>query len=217
MKFLSSLDPKDRRLLLWSCLASPSASPCSSAFVLPNGNNNDNPMPSTYLSGQHGARAAYESLRARGLQHRALGAAAWRTGSALQAPNTVVIFAQPFSRESGRLQGRRDRLWSEAVACWQLASGAATWCPAEIAGTPKEFAFAACQLEPEGLDALANYGEVWMVPEATWQVGNPSAAHSVQLRRAACGGGVRLRQRARGVVGQFHAARKWIIGSRRQS
>ena len=41
------------------------------------------------------------------------------------------------------------------------------------AGTPREFTFSACQLEPEGFDALANSGEVWMVPEATWQVGNP--------------------------------------------
>jgi hypothetical protein len=28
-------------------------------------------------------------------------------------------------------------------------------------------------LEPEGFDALANSGDVWMVPEATWQVDNP--------------------------------------------
>jgi hypothetical protein len=39
--------------------------------------------------------------------------------------------------------------------------------------TPREFSFAACQLEPEGMDALAGSGQVWMVPEATWQVGNP--------------------------------------------
>ncbi len=51
------------------------------------------------------------------------------------------------------------------------------------AGTPKEFTFAACQLEPEGLDTLANSGEVWMVPEATWQVGNPA-----QRIQYSCGG-----------------------------
>jgi hypothetical protein len=39
---------------------------------------------------------------------------------------------------------------------------------------PKEFNFAACKLAPEGLDTLAGSGEVWMVPEATWQVGRPS-------------------------------------------
>ncbi len=43
---------------------------------------------------------------------------------------------------------------------------------------PKEFNFAACKLEPEGLDPLADSGEVWMVPEATWAVGNP--AHRVE-------------------------------------
>jgi hypothetical protein len=44
--------------------------------------------------------------------------------------------------------------------------------------TPNEFNFAACKLEPEGLDAIADSGEVWMVPEATWQVGNPT--HRIQ-------------------------------------
>ena len=50
--------------------------------------------------------------------------------------------------------------------------------PGGAPDTPKEFNFAACKLEPEGLDPLADSGEVWMVPEATWQVGNP--AHRVQ-------------------------------------
>ncbi len=48
---------------------------------------------------------------------------------------------------------------------------------------PAEFNFAACKLEPEGLDPLANSGEVWMVPEASWQVGNPT--HRIQY---ACAG-----------------------------
>ena len=61
MKFMSSLDPKDRRLLLWSISIAIGLAVVI-GFVLPNENNNDNPMPSTYLSGQHGARAAYESL-----------------------------------------------------------------------------------------------------------------------------------------------------------
>ena len=30
----------------------------ATGFLLPNGNDNDNPLPSTYLSGRHGARAA---------------------------------------------------------------------------------------------------------------------------------------------------------------
>ena len=72
--------------------------------------------------------------------------------------------------------------------------------------TPKEFNFAACKLEPEGLDALASSGEVWMVPEATWQVGNPT-----QRIQYSCAGQPAVVEYdygkgPRGVVGQLHAA-----------
>ena len=61
--------------------------------------------------------------------------------------------------------------------CSPPGSGADSFCPATASDTPKDFDFAACKLEPEGLDPLAGSGEVWMVPEAAWQVGNP--AHRV--------------------------------------
>ena len=77
MKFLSSLDPKDRRLLLWS-LGIAITLALFIGFVLPNENSNDNPLPSTYLAGQHGARAAYDSLL-RPDTNRTLGAAPRRT------------------------------------------------------------------------------------------------------------------------------------------
>ena len=50
MKFLSSLDAKDRRLLLW-CLGIAITLAVLTGFLLPNGNSNDNPLPSSYLSG----------------------------------------------------------------------------------------------------------------------------------------------------------------------
>ena len=97
MKFLSSLDPKDRRLLLWS-LGIAITLALFIGFVLPNGNGNDNPLPSTYLAGQHGARAAYDSLLRAGYPierwERPLGELA-----AIADSHTVVIFAQPFTRE----------------------------------------------------------------------------------------------------------------------
>ena len=40
--------------------------------------------------------------------------------------------------------------------------------------TPAGLLFAACKLDPEGLDVLAGSGEVWMVPEASWQLGSPA-------------------------------------------
>jgi hypothetical protein len=170
MKFMSSLDPKDRRLLLWSVSIAIGLAVLI-GFVLPNENNNENPMPSTYLSGQHGARAAYDSLVRAGYNierwERPLGELAATAG-----PNTVVIFAQPFTRETQdfkaveKIVARGGRVLATGFWGGYLV-------PDGDAGTPKEFTFSSCQLEPEGFDALANSGEVWMVPEAAWQVGNP--------------------------------------------
>ena len=56
MNFLSTLDPKDRKLLLWFVGAGIVLAVLS-GFVIPGENSNDNPLPSTWLSGQHGARA----------------------------------------------------------------------------------------------------------------------------------------------------------------
>jgi hypothetical protein len=171
MKFLSSLDPKDRRLLIW-CLAASVALAVATGILLPNGNNNENRLPSTYLSGRHGAMAAYETLVRTGYPverwERPLGELA-----ASATPETVVIFAQPFTRETDDIKAVRTILERGGRV---LATG--FWggflLPGASADTPKEFNFAACRLEPEGLDPLAGSGEVWMVPEATWQVGRPS-------------------------------------------
>jgi hypothetical protein len=170
MKFLPSLDAKDRRLLLW-CLGFAVALAVATGFLLPNGNNNDNPVPSTYISGQHGAMAAYETLVRGGYPverwERPLTELAATAG-----PETVVIFAQPFTRETDDIKAvqtileRGGRVLSTGFWGGYLL-------PGESSDTPKEFNFAACKLEPEGLDALAGSGEVWMIPEATWQVGKP--------------------------------------------
>jgi hypothetical protein len=171
MKFLSSLDPKDRRLLLW-CGAAVVALAVVTGILLPNGNNNENRLPSSYLSGQHGAMAAYETLVRSGYPverwERPLAELAPTAG-----PETVVIFAQPFTREIEDIKAVR-----EIVARGARVVATGFWggylLPGASPDTPKEFSFAACRLEPEGLDPLAGSGEVWMVPEATWQVGKPS-------------------------------------------
>jgi hypothetical protein len=172
--FLSSLDAKDRRLLLW-CLGIGFTLAVVIGFLLPNANSNSNPMPSTYLSGQHGALAAYETLLRSNYPierwERPLAELAATAG-----PETVVIFAEPLTREPGNLKAVRQILERGGRV---LSTGfwGAFILPGEAADTPEEFTFAACKLEPEGLDPLAGTGEVWMVPEATWHVGNP--AHRV--------------------------------------
>ncbi|MGO9434676.1 MAG: DUF4350 domain-containing protein [Terracidiphilus sp.] len=175
MTFLSSLDAKDRRLLFW-CLGIAVALAICLGILAPNGTGNDNPLPSTYLAGQHGARAAYETLLRANYPierwERPLSELASTAG-----PDTVVIFAEPFTRERDDIQAVRHILERGGRV---LSTG--YWggfiLPGGQSDTPKEFNFAACRLEPEGLDALANSGEVWMVPEAAWQVGNPT--HRIQ-------------------------------------
>jgi hypothetical protein len=170
MNFMSSLDPKDRRLLLWSISIAIGLAVII-GLVLPNENNNDNPMPSTYLTGQHGARAAYESLLRSGYNierwERPLGELAANAG-----PGTVVIFAEPFTRE-----GEDFKAVDKIVARGGRVLATGFWggylVPDGEPGTPADFSYAACQLEPQGLDPLASSGEVWMVPKATWEVSNP--------------------------------------------
>jgi hypothetical protein len=171
MTFLSSLDAKDRRLLFW-CLGIGAALCVLLGFLLPKANSNDNPMPSTYLSGQHGARAAYETLLRSNYSierwERPLAELAATAG-----PDTVVVFAQPMTREPADLKAVRQILERGGRV---LSTGfwGAFILPGETADTPDEFTFAACKLEPEGLDPLAGSGEVWMIPQATWRVGNPA-------------------------------------------
>jgi hypothetical protein len=171
MKFLSSLDAQDRRLLLW-CLAIGTVLSVAIALLLPEPNNNNNPLPSTYLSGQHGARAAYETLLRSDYPierwERPLAELAATAG-----PGTVVIFAEPLTREPGNLKAVRQIIERGGRV---LSTG--FWggfiLPGDASGTPDTFSFAACKLEPEGLNSLAGSGDVWMIPEAGWQVGNPA-------------------------------------------
>ncbi len=175
MKFLSALDAKDRRLMLW-CLAIAAVLVVALGFLSTNGGGNDNRLPSTYLAGQHGARAAYETLlRANYPIER------WDRPlpelAAIAGPDTVVIFAEPFTRERENIIAVRQ-IVERGGRVISTGYFGGFILPGGQPDTPKEFTFAACKLEPEGIDSLANSGEVWMVPEASWQVGNP--AHRIQ-------------------------------------
>jgi len=171
MKPFTSLDAKDRRLMVW-CLGIAAVLAIVLGFLAPNGSGNDNQLPSSYLAGQHGARAAYETLLRADYPierwERPLAELANMAG-----PDTVVIFAEPFTRESDNINAVRQILERGGRV---LSTG--YWggfiLPGGQPAPPPEFNFAACKLEPEGLDGLANSGEVWMVPQATWQVGNPA-------------------------------------------
>ena len=65
MTLFASLDAKDRKLL-FSCLGAVVVLAVVTAFFARNQNNDDNTVPSSYLTGKHGARAAYDLLQASG-------------------------------------------------------------------------------------------------------------------------------------------------------
>jgi len=175
MKLLSTLDAGDRKLLFW-CVGIALGLAVATGLLLPSTNDNNNPLPSTYLSGQHGARAAYETLLRSDYQierwEQPLGELAATAG-----PETVVIFAEPLSRDPNDIKAVR-KIVERGGRVLSTGYWGGFILPGEASQTPKAFNFAACKLEPEGLDALAGAGEVWMVPDAMWQVGNP--AHRVE-------------------------------------
>jgi hypothetical protein len=171
MKFLPSLDPKDRKLLLWSMSVAVVLA-IATGVLLPNSDNDDNQLPSTYLSGRHGALAAYETLERAGYNierwERPLSELAAQAG-----PQTVVIFAEPFTRERDDMKAVRQIL-EKGGRVLATGSWGAFLLPGQNAAAGNPFSLTACKLDPQGLDPLADSGEVWMVPKATWQVGNPA-------------------------------------------
>ncbi len=72
MTFLASLDPKDRKLLV-ICISAVVVLAGTIAFFARNQNNDDNPIPSSYLTGRHGAHAAYDLLQQSGYSVQSAG------------------------------------------------------------------------------------------------------------------------------------------------
>jgi len=93
MKLFASLDARDRKLLI-GCMCAVALLAVVTAFFARSEDRDDNPVPSTYRTGKHGARAAYEMLKANGYDverwEQPLSNLVARTDA-----QTVVIFAEP--------------------------------------------------------------------------------------------------------------------------
>ncbi len=170
MKLFAQLDAKDRKLLL-GCLGAVAVLAVVTALFARNQNRDDNPVPSSYLTGRHGARAAYDLLEEGGYTverwEQPLGELANQANA-----GTVVILAEPF------LSGVDDFKAVDAIVAHGgrvlvtgLSGGALA--PEEAVGRPMQFGTTACKLEPEGLDSLAGSGTVWMAPAASWRLIDP--------------------------------------------
>ncbi len=170
MKLPDTLDARDRKLLL-ACLAAVTALAFMMGVLARDQNRDDNPMPSSYLTGRHGARAAYDLLAA-----SSYNVTRWEQPLADLAQQadarTVVIFADPLPSSPTDFKAvqeivhRGGRVLVTGATGGELAPGGAVR-PAT------QFQIASCRLTPEGLDALAGSGRVWMAPAAEWTLGNP--------------------------------------------
>ncbi|HEX4032368.1 MAG TPA: DUF4350 domain-containing protein [Terracidiphilus sp.] len=170
MSLFASIAAKDRRLLS-ICMAAVAALVVLTAVFARNQNNNDNPLPSSYLTGRHGARAAYDMLQASGYSVQR-----WEdslSGLAAQAnPHTVVILADPILSSADDFKSVQEILKRGGrVLSTGMFGGLIL--PDSAVQPPSRLTLAACELTPEGLDALAGSGDVWMVPSAGWKLSSP--------------------------------------------
>ena len=169
MSFLASLDRKDRRLLL-ICLSAVVVIAFISAFFARNQNSDDNVVPSSYLTGRHGARAAYQLLQSSGYNVQRWEQSLGDLASQADA-KTVVIFAEPIFTSPKDAQAIREIVERGGRVLLTGFMGGAL-APDSDVRAPMQFQ-SACKLTPQGLDPLADSGEVWMVPEAGWGSDQP--------------------------------------------
>ena len=164
MTLFASLDSKDRRLLL-VCFGVAVLLAGAIAFFARNEDSDDNTVPSSFLTGRHGARAAYEMLQASGYQvqrwEEPLGELAGQTDA-----QTVVILAGPIFTSAQDAKAVKDivarggHVLLTGLMGGELAPGGDV--------RPSLQLQEPCKLTPRGLDPLASSGEVWMVPGSTW-------------------------------------------------
>lgn len=165
MKFISSLDTKDRRMLL---IATGLIAMLLGviAFFTPPRDPNENPVPDSYLSSRHGAKAAYTLLEQSGYAIER-----WEQPLSelenVAGPQTVLIIAEPYSWEKtdrlaiAKILGKGGRVIVTGFEGGMLL-------PRTGVTMSKQASFAACEAKPDGLQPLAGNGPIWIVPSATW-------------------------------------------------
>jgi hypothetical protein len=170
VKFLASIDPRDRRLLLF-CLSAAIVLALLIGVLARNEENESNPTPSSYLTGKHGARAAFQLLQSSGYSIER-----WEQPlselSVHADAGTVLILAQPLfvtpqdRKAIGDVLDRGGRVVATGFAGSSLL-------PEGEAEPSTQLPSDACKLIPQSLDELAGSGEVWMASTASWKVASP--------------------------------------------
>jgi Domain of unknown function (DUF4350) len=169
MNIFASLDPRDRKLLVITLSVTVLVVIVTALFA-GDVTSNDDPVPSTYKTGRHGAHAAYDLLESNGYHVQrwedSIGLLALKVNS-----KSVVIFADPHLTSTDDFKAVQEMLHRGArVLATGFSGGALVPGSAVI---PSQRLDAACELTPQGLNPLAASGSVWMATPATWQLGDP--------------------------------------------
>ena len=170
MSLLASLDSKDRRMLL-VILGLVAALFLVFVLFIPAQDPNDNPTPSSYLPGQHGAKAAFTLLQQSGYPverwEQSLSDLAAHADAGM-----VLILAEPsFYEPEDRFAIASILQKGGRVLVTGFQGGLLL--PGSDVTFSKEIAFAACEAEPDGLDPLAGRGSIWIIPRAAWRETRP--------------------------------------------
>ncbi len=168
MKLFASLDPKDRKLLI-GCMCAVIVLAVVTAFFSRQ-ENDDNPLPSSYLTGKHGARAAFELLKANGYDVERWEHPLTELAERADA-QTVVIFAEPNPTATEDFKAVEEIAAHGGRVLLTGYRGGSLAPDGDV--EPSTQFEAACKLTPQGLDPLASSGEVRMAPEASWGFARP--------------------------------------------
>lgn len=166
MKFLSSLPSQDRRMLLIT-LGLVVLLFLVFALFAPQQDPNNSPVPNSYLSGPHGAKAAFTLL-----QQSGVAIERWEQPiselAAQAGPGTVLILAEPITFEIQDRSAIADILRKGGRV---LATGfqGGLLLPGNEVTFSTDLAFADCEAQPDGLSSLAGAGSIWIRPRATWK------------------------------------------------
>lgn len=159
------LDRKDRWMLVVT-LAMVAAVLVVLGLISPS-SDSDNPVPSTYSTTQHGARAAFTLLQDSGYAiqrwEEPLSVLADQAG-----PDTILITAEPFSFDPSDRDAIAEILRKGGRVIATGFQGGALL-PGTGLTVAKNVSFAACEAQPDGFGPLTGIGPIWIVPVATWK------------------------------------------------
>ncbi len=146
-----ALDAKDRRMVLIILGLVVTLLVLLFAIFTPAEDANTNPVPNSYLSGKHGAKAAYTLLERSGYSIEHWEQPLSDLALPMPIPGTVLVLAEPFSYEPedrfaiAAILNQGGRVLATGFQGGLLLPGN------EVTFSTKLVAFAACEAQPDGL------------------------------------------------------------------